>query len=189
MQTDPNWANFFYNPETGRLSLLDFGATRKFHAEFVDKYIMIIKAAADMDREGILKWSKDIGYLTGYESKVRGLKWSKDIGYLTGYESKDMIEAHIQAIMILGEAISTDAKFDFGSQNTTGRVMDIIPVMAKDRLSPPPPETYSLHRKMAGSFLICTKLQAKVNCKTIFDDIWNNYQFNNNAIGAVWTED
>jgi len=28
MQTDPNWGNFLYDPSTGVLNLIDFGAAR-----------------------------------------------------------------------------------------------------------------------------------------------------------------
>ena len=35
MQTDPNFANYLYQPQSGRLVLLDFGATQHFGAEFV----------------------------------------------------------------------------------------------------------------------------------------------------------
>lgn len=158
MQTDPNWANFFYNPDTGKLILLDFGASRSFSAKFVDDYIRIIKSASEGDREGIKHWSVESGFLTGYETKT-------------------MENAHVDAVMILGEAMAFDDKFDFGAQSATMRIFNLIPVMAKHRLTPPPHETYSLHRKMSGSFLICTKLNGKVNCKRLFDDIFARYQF------------
>lgn len=70
MQTDPNWSNFFYNPTTGRISLLDFGATRQYSEMFVDKYLRVIMAAVSRDKELILKTSLDLGMLTGFESKV-----------------------------------------------------------------------------------------------------------------------
>lgn len=53
-----------------KLYLLDFGATRQFSRRFVDMYIDVIKAAAVQDRETILEKSKQLGFLTGYESKV-----------------------------------------------------------------------------------------------------------------------
>ena len=53
MQTDPNWSNFFYNPEERKLVLLDFGACRDFDPKFLDSYLRIIKAAADGDREAV----------------------------------------------------------------------------------------------------------------------------------------
>ncbi|MGH0122855.1 UNVERIFIED_CONTAM: hypothetical protein FKN15_008562 [Acipenser sinensis] len=69
MQTDPNWSNFFYDPQTHRVALLDFGATRGFDLDFTDDYIEVIKAAADGNREAVLKRSVDMKFLTGYESK------------------------------------------------------------------------------------------------------------------------
>ncbi|XP_013419648.1 atypical kinase COQ8A, mitochondrial isoform X1 [Lingula anatina] len=158
MQPDPNWSNFFFNPTTGKIYLLDFGATRKYDTEFVDSYIRIIKAAGEGDREGVLEWSKKIGFLTGYESKV-------------------MEDAHTDTVLILGEAFNSAEPFDFATQSTTHRVRNILPVMLDHRLSPPPEQTYSLHRKMSGAFLLCTKLRAKIQCKEMFDKIWDNYKF------------
>ena len=107
--------------------MLDFGATREYSKNFVDKYIRIIKGAADNDCETVLKWSRELKFLTGYETKA--------------FE-----QAHVDAVLILGEAFAKDEVFDFGTQKTTKRINDLIPVMLKYRLTPPPEETYSLHR-------------------------------------------
>lgn len=53
------------------MCLLDFGATRSYEYEFVKKYIENIRAAAEGDRQAVLNISKEMGFLTGYESKVR----------------------------------------------------------------------------------------------------------------------
>lgn len=52
--------------------LLDFGASREYSKEFMDKYVQVLKGACDGSRDTVLNMSKEIGFLTGYESKVNG---------------------------------------------------------------------------------------------------------------------
>ncbi|XP_072405577.1 atypical kinase COQ8B, mitochondrial [Chiloscyllium punctatum] len=156
MQTDPNWSNFFFDEEKQKVTLLDFGASREFGKEFTDNYIEVVRAAADGDRDKVLQKSRDLKFLTGYETKV--------------FE-----DAHVDAVMTLGEAFAQPESFDFGRQDTTRRIQSLIPVMLKHRLTPPPEESYSLHRKMAGSFLICSRLQAVIPCKEMFDQVYARY--------------
>ena len=70
MQTDPNWSNYFYDPNTDQIILLDFGATREYDKDFVDSYIKVIHAAAVQDREAVEHGLIKLGFVTGYEAKV-----------------------------------------------------------------------------------------------------------------------
>lgn len=154
MQTDPNWANFLWTPNK-QIALLDFGAARPYSPDFIDKYSELLRAACKCDKP-----------------KVEDL--SIQLGYLTGLETPQMLQAHVQSVLTLAEPFRQDGLYDFAAQTITSRVREDIPLMLKLRLTPPPEETYSLHRKVSGIFLLCAQLQAQVPCKEIFDRVMNN---------------
>ncbi|KAL9054138.1 MAG: hypothetical protein Q9162_004321 [Coniocarpon cinnabarinum] len=153
MQTDPNWTNFLYNAATNKLELLDFGAAREYPSKFVDPYVLVLLSAARRDRE-----------------RIREL--SIELGYLTGHESKTMVDAHVNSVLTLAEPFddgqAVDAVYDFRDQTITDRVRSFIPTMVRERLSPPPEETYSLHRKLSGAFLLLARLGSRVQCRELF---------------------
>jgi aarF domain-containing kinase len=153
MQTDPNWTNFLYNAATDRLELLDFGASREFPTEFITQYVRLLEAASRADREGVRELSERLGYLTGHESKA-------------------MLDAHVTSVVTLAEPFLRSAPevYDFRDQTITERVKAQIPVMVHERLAPPPEETYSLHRKLSGAFLLCARLGSRVRCRELFEE-------------------
>lgn len=162
MQTDPNWSNFFLgkHPKTGepRLVLLDFGASRAYGKKFVDIYMNIIKAAYDGDKKMIIEHSREIGFLTGYETTV-------------------MEDAHVESVMIMGETLASNHPYNFANQDVTKRIQKLIPVMLEHRLTSPPEEIYSLHRKLSGCYLLAAKLKATVSCGGLFHEIHDNYVY------------
>uniref|UniRef100_A0A182FSF4 ABC1 atypical kinase-like domain-containing protein n=1 Tax=Anopheles albimanus TaxID=7167 RepID=A0A182FSF4_ANOAL len=158
MQTDPNWSNFLYDASTKQIMLIDFGATRFYKKDFMDDYLRVIIAATKNDRQQILELSRKMGFLTGYETAA-------------------MEKAHVDAVLILGEVFSVPGEFEFGRQSTTKKIAALVPVMIAHRLCPPPEEIYSLHRKLSGVFLLCARLNAKIDCKPIFSEVMQNYKF------------
>lgn len=151
MQTDPNWTNFLYNSETNKLELLDFGASREYPEAFIDRYARLLAAASISDKKTLETLSIELGYLTGQESKA-------------------MLDAHIASILTLAEPFMDTSPeiYDFQNQTITDRVKALIPVMIRERLAPPPEETYSLHRKLSGAFLLCARLGSRVSCRELF---------------------
>lgn len=152
MQTDPNFANFFYNPNTEILYLLDFGAARDFDEKFVENYYLTVWGAANNKPELIL-------------DKAR------ELGFLSGEESEQMNKAHIESVLIVGTPFATPGLFDFGNQQMTKKIYDLMPVMLKNRLVPPPPEVYSLHRKLSGSYLMNIHLRSNIPSRQLFQKI------------------
>ncbi len=72
----------------------------------------------------------------------------------------------------MGAPFCEEGVFDFGENPIMRRVFKLFPVMLKNRLKAPPPEVYSLHRKLSGCFLMCYRLGAKVRARELFFDIY-----------------
>ena len=159
MQTDPNWSNFLWNEQTRqvrfnyisdliisvclltlfKIELIDFGATRSYSKEFIDKWMHILQAAVAEDREACIHWSLELGYLTGKESEA-------------------MLDAHIRSLTLIAtpfRARTGDGRYAFGRgteyARITAEIRSLIPVMLRERLTPPPRETYSLNRYFFSS--------------------------------------
>lgn len=158
IQSDPNYANFLYDPITHQINMIDFGAARKYDKTFVDGYMKLVWAAANKDNEMILNVSKELGFLTGDETK----------------EFKDV---HLSAGLIVGEPFLNNQPFDFGNSKLTTRLSSYGSSFVKYRLTPPPTEAYSLHRKLGGAFLLCIKLKANISCRDILEKTYNEYNF------------
>ena len=71
MQTDPNFANYLYQPASGRVVLLDFGATKRFGAAFVANFARITRAVIDGDRDAVAREAIRIGYAAADDSPER----------------------------------------------------------------------------------------------------------------------
>ncbi|TIB31328.1 hypothetical protein E3P86_03348 [Wallemia ichthyophaga] len=93
MQTDPNWSNFLWDRECGRINLIDFGASRAYTEDFVGAFGRLLLAAGNGDREECVRTSLQLGYLTGEESE-------------------EMINAHIASMLALAIVESEDDEVD-----------------------------------------------------------------------------
>ncbi|KAL6954408.1 mitochondrial chaperone [Sarracenia purpurea var. burkii] len=158
MQTDPNWSNFLYDEATRTINLIDFGAAQDYPKSFVDDYLIMVLACANNDRETVIDMSRRLGFLTGMESDV-------------------MVDAHVQAAFIVGLPFSKSGVYDFRSTNITQSISSLGATMLRHRLTPPPDEAYSLHRKLSGAFLACIKLGAVVPCRELLLKVYESYQF------------
>jgi aarF domain-containing kinase len=98
--------------------------------------------------------------------------------FLTGEENREMQDAHIAGVMIVGEPFRTKNRedlYDFAAAGFTEKITKLLPTMSKHRLTPPPPEIYSLHKKVVGTYLMCIKLGSKVPARRIFEDTYENW--------------
>eukprot|EP00892_Ulva_mutabilis_P001014 jgi/Ulvmu1/10913/UM007_0090.1 len=170
MQTDPNWGNFLYDEASGKLALIDFGAAREFPKPFVDEYLQMVAACAREDRAGILLHSQRLGFLIGDEVP-------------------EMLDAHVAAGAAVGTPFGTPGVYDFGSHNQlTRRVAALGATMVQHRLTAPPQEAYSLHRRLSGAFLMNMKLKARVPCKALFDEVYEGHSCTEEAAAMFTAE-
>jgi aarF domain-containing kinase len=180
----------FANP-TNQIELLDFGAARTFPDRFVGPYVRLLRAASERDAAACLALSTQLGYLTGHESDVMRRAHLDSLFVLAepfyGWQQVDGNNNHnnqnntatvsttttTTTTTTTSSGSSTDSSndddyYDFSNQTVTARIRALIPVMLRHRLTPPPEETYSLHRKLSGAFLLLARLRARVPCRQLF---------------------
>lgn len=78
------------------------------------------------------------------------------------------MDAHCEAGFQVGRPFATEGLYDFATnRDMTRRVAGLGKVMLKHRLSPPPQDAYSLHRKLSGAFLACMRIGARVGVHAV----------------------
>ena len=153
MQSDPNFGNYLYQPEADRIVLLDFGSTVTFEEEFTHRYAQIARAMIDQD---------DIA--------LRRL--AEQMGYLNPGNSDDYVNRILDIIRLVSEPVTRGGVYDFGSSDVFARGRDAgLDMMFNDmsEYRVPPPETMFLHRKLVGSFMLCSRIGARVNVQELIE--------------------
>ncbi|MEM1234375.1 MAG: AarF/ABC1/UbiB kinase family protein [Pseudomonadota bacterium] len=149
MQSDPNFANYRY--DGARVLLLDFGAARAVPAEIAAGYRGMLGALMAGDRAGM-------------DAAARVL----------GVYADQTPERHREAILNLilrGRAgIGADGIFDFSNGALRRELTDAGMQLAEDQafLHLPPVEMLYVQRKLAGMFLLASRLRAQVNLTELF---------------------
>ena len=146
MQTDPNFANYRWQPETGRLVLLDFGAARPVPEETVAAYRALGQAGLSGKADAIRDAAVGAGFLG--EAAIAAHR-----------PSVDRIIAAVQA------TIDRPGPFDFGDRAFVPVVREEARVMLQDRDTwhVPPIETLFVQRKVSGTALLAARLSARVD--------------------------
>ena len=150
VQTDPNFANYRYDPETGQVVLLDFGASRRFKAAFTHAYRDLLKATIDGDREAMAAAASRAGYQMGPEgSRYR--------------------ETLLDLALIVLDPIRRDEAYDFGSSELPRQASGMAEEMQSFRefWEAPPVDAAYVHRKVVGLFMMASRISARVNVNAL----------------------
>ncbi len=150
MQTDPNFANYLWQPDSGRIALLDFGSTTDFDDDFVAAYTRITQAAMAGDREAVAKHATEIGYLDTGDSAPR-------------------IEATVDVILMVCEPLRHRGRYDFAASDlpSRARALGFDIGIRQGLLRVPPAQTMFLHRKLIGSFFLLAHIGARVDVRSL----------------------
>lgn len=65
-----------------QIELIDFGATRSYSKPFIDQFYGLLMAAVAEDGPECLRFSRQLGYLTGDENEVRDCVCSSHLAEL-----------------------------------------------------------------------------------------------------------
>lgn len=150
MQTDPNFANYRWQPESGRLVLLDFGATRFVATETARGYHRLLMAGLDGDRRAARAAAIDAGFL----------------GTAAAAKHGTVVDRMID--IVLGE-MNRPGPFDFGDRAFVGVLREQAMDMAADRATwhIPPTDTLFVQRKISGTALLAARLKARVDVRAL----------------------
>jgi predicted unusual protein kinase regulating ubiquinone biosynthesis (AarF/ABC1/UbiB family) len=153
MQTDPNFANYRYQPDTGKLVLLDFGATRDVGGETVTGYRQLLIAGLAGNRDGV----RDAAVAAGF------------LGATTVARHRLLIDRMIDVILA---ELNREGPFDFGDRAFVGVLREQGMTMAADRETwhIPPIDTLFVQRKISGTALLAARLKAKVDVRSMIVD-------------------
>jgi predicted unusual protein kinase regulating ubiquinone biosynthesis (AarF/ABC1/UbiB family) len=152
MQTDPNFANYRYAQASGQVILLDFGATRAFPPEFVERYRRLMRAGLQGDRAGMRAAAFEIGFLAA------------DTPERMETTLLDMFDTSLEPLRL-------DGPFDFGASDLVVRMRESGMAMAEDHthMRIPSVDTLFLQRKFGGIYMLATRMQAKINLRALIE--------------------
>lgn len=146
VQTDANFANFLFRPESGELVLLDFGATRAYDDAFRARYRALLVACRAEDFPETLRQAGELGLIDPRE----------------GPESQAALFALLRTVL----SVFSDAAqpVDFRDRkladDSSARLFAFYRGLQR---SAPPAQLLFLHRKLGGVYALGKALGARLD--------------------------
>ena len=150
MQTDPNFANYLYQPASHKIVLLDFGATRDVDESLSRYYLDIARAVINNDMQAVLRLATEQGFF------VQG-------------GSQAFQQEMLATFAIAAEPTQFDGPYDFAGSDVLQRLKARLPAQAafREYFGTPPGDAVFIHRKIAGMYLLLSRVGATINLRSI----------------------
>ena len=145
MQTDPNFANYRWQADTGRVVLLDFGAARPVPEATTAAYRRLMHAGLAEDPAALRAALLEVGFV-----------------------SPVTLERHAPAfdamIAVLIQHLGRPGLFEFADRSFVAEVRRSVETVAADRAAwhIPPAETLFVQRKVSGTALLAVRMAARL---------------------------
>lgn len=154
MQTDPNFANYQFQITSGKLVLLDFGASRVIPDALSEQYRQLMSASITDNRLAM-------------ESAAQGIGFFQDS--ITATQKSLVLDIFYMAC----EPLRFDGEYDFSRNTLASRIKEagMAMSMQSNEWHSPPADAIFIHRKLAGLYLLATRIGAKVNVKQLFENL------------------
>ncbi|MEY4722076.1 MAG: hypothetical protein RIQ46_1801 [Pseudomonadota bacterium] len=154
MQTDPNFANFRWQSESGRIVLLDFGAARAVPPATAEAYRALMRAGLAEDRDALKAALISVGFVTPGLIERHGRSLD------------DMID-------VLLRHLGKPGLFDFADRSFVERVRGHAETIAADRAAwhIPPADTLFVQRKVSGTAMLAVRMQARLPLREMVADM------------------
>ncbi|HKL70080.1 AarF/ABC1/UbiB kinase family protein [Salibaculum sp.] len=152
VQTDPNFANYRHDPETDRIALLDFGATRALAPWVAPAYGALIRAGLAGTRDDMITAARRLGLL---DDTLR-------------HDHRDRVIAMIETAF---DDLRRHPVYDFSDQGLARTLQAEGMALAQEGLAPTPPaaDVLFLQRKIGGLYLLAARLGARVALHDLLD--------------------
>jgi predicted unusual protein kinase regulating ubiquinone biosynthesis (AarF/ABC1/UbiB family) len=145
MQTDPNFANYRWQEETGRIVVLDFGAARAVDPVVAREYRALLAASMRGDRAAVQQALIHVGFISAAQFAQHGAALDRIIA------------------VILDQLQRID-DFDFSDRSFVDDIRAEVPSIATDRANwhIPPAEALFVQRKISGTVLLAVRMKARL---------------------------